>query len=286
MKHALTIGLITLIFLSSCQWQSPKSFRNASETVRPADTLAYAQLKKEFQARFDSLESEYETASADRRIELEATYEKIDLAQVQAQRQFIRDYPASTISLSMLEELDWSFETATELREYLELLESSLYSKKAYEDLDELAARMEQVEEGKKVPDFSMSDMDGNAQRLSDHYSKSQYLLLDFWASHCGPCRLENRNIRRAYALYKEKGFEVLGVSTDTRREHWLAAVEADSLSWTNLCSLKEWKENEVVQLYALRQTSQNFLLDRNGKIIASELRGEELLATLDSLLH
>ena len=286
MKQALSIGLIALLCLGSCQWQGPKSSRNASENVRPADTLAYALLREEFQARFDSLEAEYETAGSDRRIELEATYEEIDLAQVEAQRQFIRDYPASTISLSMLEELDWSFETAAELREYLELLESSLHSKKSYEDMEKLAARMEQVEVGKKAPDFTMVDVEGNAHRLSDHYEASEYLFLDFWASHCGPCRLENRNIRRAYALYKEKGFDVLGVSTDTRREHWSAAIDADSLGWTNLCSLKEWKENEVVQLYALRQTSQNFLLDRNGKIIASELRGEKLLATLDSLLH
>jgi len=286
MKAGLTIGLFALIFLGSCQWNSKKQLRTEESDSLPVDTLAYAELKEVFQARFDSLEAEYETAGEDRRHELESTYEIIDLEQVQAQRQFIRDYPASNISLSVLEELDWSFESASELNEYLEVLHTSLHSQKAYQDMDRLADRMEQVEVGKKAPDFTMVDVEGNAHRLSDHHKASEYLFLDFWASHCGPCRLENKNIRKAYSLYHEKGFDVLGVSTDTRREHWLGAIDMDSLSWTNLCSLMEWKENEVVQLYALRQTSQNFLLDRSGNIIATELRGKDLLSTLDSLLH
>jgi thiol-disulfide isomerase/thioredoxin len=286
MKPVLTTGLIALLCLSSCQWERTKSSSSASENVLSADTLAYARLREEFQARFDNLEAEYETASADRRLELEANYEKIDLEQVQAQKRFIRDYPSSAISLSALEELDWSFESASGLREYLEILDSSLHSQKAYEDLDKLAGRMEQVEVGKVAPDFSMEDSEGQVRKLSDQYGASEYLFVDFWASHCGPCRLENRNIRKAYALYHDKGFDVLGISTDTRRENWLGAIAADSLGWTNLCSLKEWKENEVVQLFALRQTSQNFLLDRNGKIIATELRGEDLLTTLDRLFR
>lgn len=117
-------------------------------------------------------------------------------------------------------------------------------------------------------------------------YPQSELLLLDFWASTCGPCRRENKNIRLAYDLYQNRGLDILGVSTDTRREIWLEAIEADGLVWKNVSSLKKWGENEVVSTYALRQVSQNFLLDQNGIIIAKDLRGESLFSKLDELLN
>ena len=93
------------------------------------------------------------------------------------------------------------------------------------------------------------------------------------------------RNIRKAYEMFHDKGFDVLGVSTDTRRDSWINAIALDGLNWTNLCSLEPWNENEVVKLYALRQTSQNYLLDSSGKIIDKDIRGAELISTLEQLL-
>lgn len=78
----------------------------------------------------------------------------------------------------------------------------------------------------------------------------------------------------------------MLGVSTDTRKDHWINAIALDSLTWTNVCSLEPWNENEVVSLYALKQVSQNFLVDGSGKIVATDLRGEELIATLGALFR
>jgi len=111
-------------------------------------------------------------------------------------------------------------------------------------------------------------------------------LLIDFWSSTCAPCRKENPNIRTAYNLYRDRGFEIHGVSTDTRKELWLQAVEEDRLNWKNVCSLKEWGDNDVVAAYALRRVSQNFLLDKNGTIVARDLLGEALLSKLDELLN
>ena len=145
---------------------------------------------------------------------------------------------------------------------------------------------MEKVEVGSMAPDFTMPDVNGKVVRLSDMYSQSKYLLLDFWASHCGPCRKENVNIRLAFDRFHDQGFDVLGVSTDTRKEFWVNAIELDKLIWTNVSSLEPWNENELVGIYALRQTSQNFLIDASGTIISKELRGEELINTLEELLR
>ena len=91
--------------------------------------------------------------------------------------------------------------------------------------------------------------------------------------------------IEKAYDQYHSYGFDVMGVSTDVRKEQWLEAIEKDGLIWTNLCALQKWNENTLVKTYALRQVSQNFLLDSSGKIIATNLRGEDLVKTLEELL-
>ena len=142
------------------------------------------------------------------------------------------------------------------------------------------------MEIGQIAPDFEMKDTRGNLVMLSDTYRDTKYLLLDFWASTCGPCRKENLIIRSAYDQFHSLGFDVLGVSSDVRKEQWLEAIEKDGLIWTNLCSLQKWNENEIVKTYALRQVSQNLLLDSSGKIIATNLRGDELLNTLGELLN
>ncbi len=154
-----------------------------------------------------------------------------------------------------------------------------------YVPLVELIDQMDLVEPGRLTHDFQMNDTEGASIKLSEQLSQSKYLLLDFWASTCGPCRKENANIAKAYGMFHDRGFEVLGVSTDTRQDAWISAIALDGLSWTNLCSLVAWNDNEVVKLYALRQTSQNFLLDASGTIIATDIGGEELISTLKQVL-
>jgi len=250
-----------------------------------ADTLAYAALVDGFEKQFAAIETEYDSASSERQLELEASFEELDQAMVEAQKLFVRDYPASPQSLKVLSEIDWSFTSAAEYRIFFELLDPSFHDNSQFREMDNLIKRMEEVEVGKQAPDFAMVDVEGISRKLSEKYGASKYLLLDFWASHCGPCRKENANIRSAYDSFHDQGFDVLGVSTDTRKEHWINAIELDGLVWTNVCSMEPWNENEVVSMYALRQVSQNFLLDNTGKIIATDLRGEELIATLEDLL-
>lgn len=134
---------------------------------------------------------------------------------------------------------------------------------------------------GKVAPAISMTDKDGKIVKLSDF--KGKYVLIDFWASWCGPCRKENPNVVAAYKKYHDKGFEVLGISLDSKKDAWLKAIEADGLSWTHVSELKGW-QNTAATEYGVKAVPASFLIDPNGKVVGKDLRGEELNKTLAQL--
>ncbi len=134
---------------------------------------------------------------------------------------------------------------------------------------------------GATAINFTQNNVSGKAVQLSDYRGK--YVLLDFWASWCGPCRAENPNVLDNYEKYHSKGLEILGVSLDHAKDAWVKAIKDDGLTWEHVSDLKGWK-NAVAKEYNIRAVPSNFLIDKDGKIIAKNLRGEELTQKLQEI--
>lgn len=147
---------------------------------------------------------------------------------------------------------------------------------------------LDQIEVGKigavgsEALDFTQNDTSGKPVSLASF--KGKYVLVDFWASWCKPCRMENPNVLAAYERFKSKNFTVLGVSLDKSRDAWIKAIEDDKLTWSQVSDLKFWN-NAVAQQYRIQQIPQNLLVDPNGKIVGKNLRGAELDSRLCALL-
>ncbi len=136
---------------------------------------------------------------------------------------------------------------------------------------------------GQPFMDFTHPDPDGNLITFSSLTGKN-YILLDFWAGWCTPCRRENPNLVNLYNQYKDKGFDIFGVSLDRRRQEWLDAISTDGLAWSQVSDITGW-ENPVAKMYGIQSIPASLLISPDGKIIAKNLRGDELAKKLAELL-
>ena len=141
----------------------------------------------------------------------------------------------------------------------------------------------QKIKIGQKAPELEFPNPSGEMQKLSE-INKGRYVLLDFWASWCGPCRRENPNVVKMYDKYKGKGFEIFGVSFDQSKEKWVKAIADDKLTWPHVSDLKGW-ESAAGKLYNITAIPHTVLIDKEGKIIAKNLRGAALEAKLAEVL-
>ena len=142
--------------------------------------------------------------------------------------------------------------------------------------------RLKKLSVGAIAPDFSQNSAEDKPLKLSS--TRGKYILVDFWASWCGPCRQENPELVSVYQEFKGNNFDILGVSLDNDREKWLQAIEKDQLTWMHVSDLKGW-DNAVAKEYIIQSIPSNFLLDPEGKIVAKNLRAKELRKKLKEIL-
>jgi peroxiredoxin len=195
---------------------------------------------------------------------------------------FIQQHPQALASLWMLiNELRPRLQP-DEFERLFSGLDKSLQSSKYGKSVNEYIKSVRLNGIGVMAEDFAQSDVEGKSVKLSSFRGK--YVLVDFWASWCGPCRQENPNVVKAFNKFKSKNFTILSVSLDDDKARWTRAINQDGLAWTHVSDLHGWS-NEVAVQYNIRSIPANFLVDPQGRIIARNLRGEALEAKLSEIL-
>lgn len=213
--------------------------------------------------------------------ELETQMESLDKKHKEDILGFIKNNPESYVSPYIAMRHSYELEL-NELKEINSGLAAKIKESPFSKRLLERIAVLESVEVGKEAPDFTMNDPEGNPVTLSG--LRGKVVLVDFWASWCGPCRRENPNVVKAYNQFKDKGFDILGVSLDKDATSWKGAIEEDNLTWTHVSDLQYWN-NAASKKYGIMSIPSNVLVDKNGIIIARNLTGEELTKKLEEVL-
>ena len=260
--------------------------------------LEYNTLAQGQKVRTDSLENIFRTAMVTMKLDslradslskqLQKPYEAMVAQYSEVLAKKIKENPNSFASIMAIQQL-----RPEEYIEVYKILDKGLSERypdnndvKSYHGMvqqaEMMVARTEAIKVGSEAPELILPMPNNKDLALSS--LRGKVVLVDFWASWCGPCRKELPNVKRAYEKYKKKGFEILGVSLDKDRTAWLDAISSEGLTWPQVSDLKFW-QSEACQIYAVQSIPYTVLIDKEGKIIATNLRGAELDKKLSEVL-
>ncbi len=235
---------------------------------------------QELGSKYGAAQRDKDTATMHR---LEDEYQGIENDRKQAMLDYEKDNNTSVVATYIIFSNSYMFKL-NELEQAANEIDKSIENTKYAKLLKERVATLKRVQVGQPYVDFTQKDPTGKPISLKSVVDKNKYVLVDFWASWCQPCRGENPNVVKAFQKYHDKGFTVFGVSFDDNKDKWVKAIKDDNLTWLHVSDLKGWG-NAAGKLYGVQSIPQNVLIGPEGTIIAKNVRGQELQDKLKELM-
>ena len=264
-----------------------KDNNNADISGSPANEASSAMNKElaPINTQMNPLREEYTKSSTteERKKEIQEQFAKIEKQTDSIQTKYMKSNMSNLLGISLLSQSYFSMDPE-EVQACLDKLSPKFKKGEITQRMEEWVSKQRATKIGKQFTDIVMTTPEGKAIKLSDYVGKAKVILVDFWASWCGPCRAEMPNVVNAYNTYKDKGFEIVGVSLDNNAEAWKKAITDLKITWPQMSDLKGW-QSKGAELYGVSAIPATVLIGQDGKIIAKNLRGDELVNKLAELL-